>query len=153
MGPAMAALETMHVNATNPDNNHCFLVMDAISLCTFVSHPSVASFSLVRNCVCRRRERHPACWPPTFPMKGAATVSEPSTTASGNAASRRGAGPNTTRAPSRGSYSELWHGHLKTFLSRPSPLTQSVTGQPACAQIAEYDTMPSAARARIIVEF
>src|SRR5450432_1349739 len=85
----------------------------------------------------RRRCHHPDCGAPTFPAKGAATVSESPDIARGSAASRRGAGPNTTCALARGSYSELWHMHLRTFLSVPSPFTQAVTGHPACEQIAE----------------
>src|ERR1019366_6580585 len=83
--------------------------------------------------VCRH---YPACWAPTFPTNGAATTSEPSAIASGSAARRRGAGPNTTSAPCRGSYSELWQGHLKTSLSPSSSFAQPVTGHPAWAQIA-----------------
>ena len=55
----------------------------------------------------------------------------------GSAASRRGAGPNTTCASARGSYSELWHGHLRMVLPLHSPFTHSETGHPACEQIAE----------------
>src|ERR1700733_9775959 len=81
--------------------------------------------------------RHPACCGPTFPTNGAATVSEPSAIASGSAARRRGAGPNTTSALCRGSYSELWQTHLNTSLSPAVPFTQAVTGHPAWAQMAE----------------
>jgi len=54
------------------------------------------------------RAPSPICWAPAFPTNVAATISEPSATASASAANRRGAGPNTTCALSRGLNSELW---------------------------------------------
>src|SRR5262249_17951647 len=61
-------------------------------------------------CACRESmtdRDHLACVAPTFPTKAAATVSGPSSGSSGSAGRRRGAGPNTTCALCRGSYSEL----------------------------------------------
>ena len=79
------------------------------------------------------------------PFERPATASAPSTSFSGSAASCHGAGPPTTRAPSLGSNSDSWHGHLKRCTSP----NQSVTSQPVCVQTPEYATMPSAARARV----
>src|SRR6478609_3826090 len=90
-------------------------------------------------------EGEPGCAKPTLPTNGAATASTPSTIFSGNAASCHGAGPDTTRAASPGSYSDSWHGHLKCCTGA----SQSVTSQPVCVQTPEYATTPSAARERV----
>ena len=55
----------------------------------------------------------------------------------GSAASCRGAGPKTTLAFWRGSYSELWHEAFRAPASPPRRRPRPVTGQPACEQIAE----------------
>ena len=60
-------------------------------------------------------------------MKGRATISLPSVTRSGSAASPRGDGPLTTRAPAFGSYSELWHGQSR-ILGLAQPVHHLATG-------------------------
>src|SRR5207237_7162049 len=104
-------------------------------------HASSLLFSSHAFVFCRgsygRRRHLPVC-APTFPTKAAATVSVVlSSAASGSAGSRRGAGPNTTCALCRGSYSELWQTHLNTSLSPFAAFTHAVIGQPVWTQITE----------------
>src|SRR5881397_3045220 len=93
----------------------------------------------------RRLESYPPVSKPGRPTKLPATVGAPSTTFSGRAGSRRGAGPFRTRALSLRSNSEKWHGHLIVLDAG----CQSQTSHPVCVHTAEYATIPSAARARV----
>ncbi len=75
-------------------------------------------------------------------MNGPATNGRPSAIFTGTAGSRRGAGPFSTRALARRSNSEKWHGHFTVADAG----CQSHASHPVCVQIAEYATIPSAAR-------
>src|SRR5947207_231031 len=59
---------------------------------------------------------------PTRPMNPPAACSLPSAIFSGRPARGRGAGPKTTCAPSRGSYSDSWQGHAKCWFSAFQPV-------------------------------
>src|ERR1700674_5866582 len=74
---------------------------------------------------------------PTLPRNGAATVSAPSTIFNGRIGNGRGAGPKTTAADFRGSYSEAWQKQCSVCFS----LFHPVTGHCSCLQMAEYATM------------